>query len=87
MTSKYLPEIQRLKKIKGQIEGVISMIESEKYCIDILNQLTAVYAATASARAAILEKHLDVCIKNAILNEDADRFEKISELMNLLKKF
>lgn len=90
MSTKYpnhSAEITRLKRIRGQIDGIIKMIEEGKYCVDIINQLSAAYSAVASARTAILQRHLECCIKNAIDGKTNDKSDKITELMDLLKRF
>lgn len=74
----------RLKTAKGQIEAAIKMIEEERYCIDISNQLLATQALIKNANQEILANHLQHCLKNAISNEDAD--QKIEEVIKVLSK-
>lgn len=76
--------IQNLKIAKGQIEGIIKMIEDERYCIDISNQIIAVQSLLKKANLQILKRHLDHCVKDAILNNNGD--EKIDEIMNIFEK-
>lgn len=81
-------EIIRLKKIKGQIEGIIKMIEAESCSGDILNQLTAVHSAIASARAKFLEYNLTYVIQEAVQNNNPElQAQEIAKLMDKLKKF
>ena len=76
--------IQNLKIAKGQIEGIIKMIEDERYCIDVSNQIIAVQSLLKKANMQILKRHLDHWVKDAIINNNGD--EKIDEIMNLFEK-
>lgn len=76
--------IQNLKIAKGQIEGIIKMIEDERYCVDISNQIIAVQSLLKKANMQILRRHLDYCVKDAILHNNGD--EKINEIINLFEK-
>lgn len=76
--------IQNLKIAKGQIEGIIKMIEDERYCIDVSNQIIAVQSLLKKANMQILKRHLDHCVKDEIINNNGD--EKIDEIMNLFEK-
>ena len=76
--------LQCLKTAKGQIDGIIKMIEDERYCVDISNQVIAVQSLLKKANMKILRRHLDHCVKDAILNNKGE--EKIDEIMNLFEK-
>jgi len=77
--------IANLKRIEGQIKGIIRMIERNEYCIDILNQTKAAKNALRNVENKILETHLNECIKETINNPKiADK--KIEELIKALKK-
>lgn len=76
--------LQALKTSKGQIDGIIRMIEEGRYCIDISNQIIAAQALLKKANLMILRQHLDNCVKDAFLNNKGE--EKVDEIMNLLKK-
>lgn len=76
--------IQNLKIAKGQIEGIIKMIEDERYCVDISNQIIAAQSLLKKSNLQILKRHLDHCVKDAILNNKGD--EKINEIMSLFEK-
>ena len=81
-------ELVRLKKIAGQINGVIKMVDDGRYCIDILQQLAAVKSAIHSLQANLLETHLNHCIKGAFSSKkDSDIAEKIEELKEIFKKY
>ncbi len=84
----HLPELARLKKIEGQIRGIQKMIEEKKYCIDILNQLSAVIGAIMKVEENILSRHLEGCVYHSFSKGSyRDREEKIREVMTLLGKF
>lgn len=77
----------RVSRIEGQVKGISSMIDSKKYCIDILTQTKAIRSALKSLELEILEAHLNHCVKEAISSGSPKRTdEKIEEIMLLLKK-
>ena len=76
--------LQSLKTAKGQIEGIIKMIEEDRYCIDISNQIIASQSLLKKANLIILESHLSHCVKDAFIDGNGD--EKINEIMKILDK-
>lgn len=76
--------LTRLKKIEGQAKGIREMIESGRYCIDIVQQLTALTAAADEAALLILEGHIEGCVSDAIREEHGA--EHIKELMKTIRK-
>ncbi len=80
--------LMRLSRIEGQVRGVSKMIESERYCIDILTQLRAIRAALGKVEAEVLKDHADHCIADAISSggEDEQR-KKFSELIELFGRY
>jgi DNA-binding FrmR family transcriptional regulator len=81
-------QINRLRRIEGQIRGVQRMIEGERYCIDILNQLQAVEAAVKRVEANILRKHLQGCVAAAYqTGSEREQDAKLDEIVQLLFKF
>lgn len=76
--------LQNLKTARGQIDGIIHMIEDDRYCIDISNQILASSALLKKANLHILTGHLNSCVKNALAGKDSD--EKIKEIETLLAK-
>ena len=76
--------IQSLKTAKGQIDGIIKMIEEERYCIDVSNQILAAQSLLKKSNILILKQHLDHCVKEACCNNDAD--EKMAEIVKILEK-
>jgi len=81
-------EIPRLKRIEGQIRGIQKMIENERYCIDILTQLSSVQGAIKSVEENILERHLKGCVQHSFTKGNkVDKAEKIAEVIDVLKRF
>ena len=77
----------RLKRIAGQVNGIARMIEEDRYCIDILNQLQAVKSALARAESEVLKDHAACCVSEAIASGDeAAQREKFAELIDLLER-
>ena len=76
--------LQSLKTARGQVDGIIKMIEDDRYCMDISNQIMASQALLKRANLLILQQHLAHCVKEACLSGDAD--EKIDEIMTVLEK-
>jgi len=77
-----------LKRIEGQVRGIQKMIEENKYCVDILNQIQAVMCALARIEDKILEKHFDNCVTGAIKGKSTtDKRQKLAEIMQLIRKF
>lgn len=78
---KYL--INRLKRIEGQIRGIINMVENDAYCTDILMQSAAVNSAINSFNKKLIENHIKTCVANDIRN---GKNETVDELCDTLKK-
>lgn len=79
--------VNRLRRIEGQVRGVAQMVEDDRYCIDILNQMQAVKAALGRAESEILKRHAACCVSEAIVSGDADeQRRKFSELVDLFEK-
>lgn len=78
-------QIASINRVEGQIRGIAKMIEEEKYCIDILNQLKAAKSAISTIEGKILKTHLKNCLRNT-LNSDLDFEEKVEELLQTLKR-
>ncbi|KOA21213.1 copper-sensing transcriptional repressor CsoR [Clostridium homopropionicum DSM 5847] len=73
-----------LKTAKGQIEGIIKMLEDGRYCVDISNQIIAAQALLKKANMLILKQHMHHCVKDAVKEDKAD--EKIDEIIDILEK-
>ena len=73
-----------LKTAKGQVDGVIRMVEEDRYCIDVINQIAAAEAVLKKARREVLKAHFKSCVKDAYENGTED--DKIDEIIDLLVK-
>ena len=76
--------LARMKKIEGQAKGIQRMIEEDRYCIDIVQQLTALSAAADEASLLILESHIEGCVTDAIREQHGEAH--IKELMGTIRK-
>ncbi len=80
-------QLPGLNRIEGQVKGIKRMIEERRYCVDILTQMKAVKAAMHKVELAVLKKHMQHCLKNAVAAKDEVEIQqKIDELMKLLSK-
>ncbi len=77
------PLIKRLRRIEGQVRGIEGMVDSDRYCIDILTQISAVQAALDKVALGLLTDHAEHCVIGA--SED-DRPEKTQELMTAVAR-
>ncbi|KLU66455.1 copper-sensing transcriptional repressor CsoR [Desulfosporosinus acididurans] len=77
--------LRRLKKIEGQVKGIQRMIESDKYCVDVLIQVAAARAALNKVGTIVFEHHSRGCMRNAV--ESNDQEAAIEELIGVLTKF
>lgn len=79
---------QRLKRIEGQIAGIRRMIAEDRYCVDIMNQTSAIVAALRGVEDLVMQNHLQTCVTDAIQgNDDEEKNEKIDELMSVIGRF
>jgi DNA-binding FrmR family transcriptional regulator len=74
-----------LKTSKGQIEGIIRMMEEGRYCVDISKQILSVQALLKKANLKIIDQHIKHCVKQAFQEGRGD--EKIDEIIELLDKY
>lgn len=75
---------RRLNRAIGQLNGVKSMVEEDRYCGDVLTQLAAAQSALKSVSRMVLQDHLETCVVERVQEGDT---EVIEELMTLLKQF
>lgn len=80
--------LQSLKTARGQIEGIIKMIEDERYCVDISNQILAAQSLLKRANMLILKQHMAHCVKEACQQDhgEGSADAKIDEVMAILEK-
>jgi DNA-binding FrmR family transcriptional regulator len=78
--------LTRLRRIEGQVRGLQKMIDEEKYCVDVLTQVSSVMAALQKVGVIVLEHHIQGCVRNAILEgEGEDR--AVRELIEVVERF
>lgn len=77
--------LKRLHRIEGQVRGLTRMVEADRYCIDVVTQISAVRAALRRAEEEILRDHVAHCVEHAIASGDKlDQRKKIAEIMDVL---
>lgn len=76
--------LKRLSRVEGQVRGVSRMVEEERYCIDVLTQISAIQAALDKVALALIDDHTRHCVVEA---EGGERVEKVDELMAALGRF
>ncbi len=69
--------VNRLKSIAGHVNGIASMVEQDRYCIDVIKQIQATQAALAKVSQMILDKHLHTCLTTAVRGDDPDERERV----------
>lgn len=78
----------RLKKVAGQVAGIQRMVDEDRYCVDVLNQVAAVEAALDRVGHILLAAHVETCVVTAIESgKPAERREKLDELMKVISRF
>ena len=78
--------LKRLKTARGQLAGIIKMVEGDQYCVDISNQILATEALLRSTNKLILHAHLSHCVLESMNADEKEREEKIEEIKKLLDK-
>ena len=74
---------RRLNIIRGQVDGVLKMVEEDAYCIDVSNQLLAIASSLKSVNQLILSAHLEHCVKHA---QGEELEQKLNEVQKLLER-
>jgi DNA-binding FrmR family transcriptional regulator len=78
---------KRLNRIEGQVRGLARMVDDDRYCIDIVTQISAVRAALRRVEEEVLKDHVAHCVEHAITSGDkADQRRKIAELMAVIER-
>jgi len=78
---------KRLSRVEGQVRGIARMLEEDRYCIDIITQISAARAALRRVEEEILRDHVAHCVEHAIASGDADeQRRKVAELMQVLSR-
>jgi DNA-binding FrmR family transcriptional regulator len=78
--------IHRLKSIAGHVNGIIRMLEEDRYCVDVIKQIQAAQTALSRVSEGILEDHLHNCVTVAIQGNDLDERERVlSEITEVFR--
>lgn len=77
--------VNRLKRIEGQVRGIQKMIEDDRYCADILVQISAINAALKKVGYQVAERHMKHCVSDAVKSGEGEA--AIDELMMIMKQF
>ena len=77
--------LPRLRRIEGQVRGITRMVEGQRYCIEIIQQLTAARKALDQVSLKIMRGHIDSCVSTAIREQDGAK--KVTELMATIHRF
>ena len=77
--------LPRLRRIEGQIRGITRMVEARRYCIEIIQQLTAARKALDQVSLKIMNGHINTCVSDSIRRRDGEA--KINELMETINRF
>jgi DNA-binding FrmR family transcriptional regulator len=79
--------LKRLQRIEGQVRGLARMVEDDRYCIDVVTQISAVRAALRRAEEEVLKDHVAHCVEHAITSGDKrEQRKKVAELMDVLER-
>jgi CsoR family transcriptional regulator, copper-sensing transcriptional repressor len=79
--------LKRLRRIEGQVRGLARMVEDDRYCIDVVTQLSAVRAALRRAEEEILADHAAHCVENAIASGNkTEQRRKVGELIDVISR-
>lgn len=79
---------KRLHRIEGQVRGIEKMLEQDRYCIDIITQISAVNTALEAVAFKILDEHVNHCVAGALASGDAEiAAEKSRELLDAVHRF
>ena len=78
--------LARLKRIEGQVRGLQKMVEEERYCVDIMTQISSVHEALRSVGRELMRNHLKHCATSAIQSGPAQAEEMYDELVDLMYK-
>lgn len=78
--------IHRLKSVAGHVNGIIRMLEEDRYCIDVIKQIQAAQTALARVSESILESHLHTCVATALQGDDvAERERLLAEVVEVYR--
>ena len=79
--------LNRLARVEGQVRGIGRMVEEDKYCVDILAQISAVTTALDRVGLRVLEGHVHGCVRDAMLSGGQEATAKTEELLDAVERF
>jgi DNA-binding FrmR family transcriptional regulator len=85
-TDRRADHLRRLHKIEGQVRGIARMVDEDRYCIDVLTQVSAVNRALHEVALGLLDDHLRHCVVDAARSDPADAQTKLDELTTTLRR-
>ena len=85
MKADHTQVMQALKTARGQIDGIIRMVEDDRYCVDISNQLLATQALLKKTNKVVLEAHIKSCVRDSFTS-GVDVDQKVEEIVKLVDK-
>lgn len=77
----------KLKTARGQIDGIIKMLEEDRYCVDVSTQILSVIGLLKKANIDVLNDHIRSCVTTAILESEDQGKEKIDEIIKIIDKY
>ena len=83
LTAKKSAALNRLKTVRGHLDGIIRMLESDAYCVDVMKQISAVQSALERTNRVVLHNHLETCFSEAVVGGQGEK--AIAELVDALK--
>jgi DNA-binding FrmR family transcriptional regulator len=78
--------LARLRRVEGQVRGLHQMVEADRYCIDVLTQISAVTKALQSVAVGMLDDHLRHCVADAVSAGGPDRDQKLAEATQAIER-
>ena len=80
--------LKRLKRIEGQVRGVSKMVEDDRYCMDVLMQISAIQQALRGVSRELMHQHLEHCVHDAVAKGDQGRERELyKEMLDLIYKY
>lgn len=79
--------LNKLKTARGQLDGIIRMVEEDRYCVDISTQILSAIGLLKKANIDVLNDHIRHCVASAILEGEEEGNEKIEEIITIIDKY
>lgn len=79
--------IIKLKTARGQLDGIINMLEEDRYCVDVSTQILSAIGLLKKANIDVLNSHIRTCVAEAILESEDKGDEKIEEIIRIIDKY